>query len=62
MHSTPKPISDNDICCFGDRKTGLLPVPIIRRSIDSFDKSGNRNSYQFQLCLKLIVHLSHLKK
>ena len=44
IHSTPKLISDNDICCFGDRKTGLLPVPIIRRSIDSFDKSGNRNS------------------
>jgi len=44
IHSTPKPISDNDICCFGDRKIGLLPVPIIRRSIDSLDKSGNRNS------------------
>ena len=25
-------------------KIGLLPVPIIKRSIDSFDKSGNRNS------------------
>ena len=52
MHSTPKPISDNDICCFGDRKTGLLPVPIIRRSIDSFDKSGNRNSLSISAMFK----------
>jgi hypothetical protein len=52
IHSTPSPISDSEICCFGDRKTGLLPVPIINKSIDSFDKSGNRNSLSISVIFK----------
>ena len=44
MHSTPNPNSDIATCCFGERKMGILPVPIINKSNGSFVESSNRNS------------------
>ena len=37
MHSTPNPNSDIATCCFGERKIGILPVPMINKSNGSFE-------------------------
>ena len=45
MHSTPRPMLESSIYCFGERNFGDAPVPIISKSTESFVIRGNRNSF-----------------
>ena len=45
MHSTPRPILESSICCWGVRNFGDAPVPIIIKSNESLVIRGNRNSF-----------------
>ena len=45
MHSTPRPILESSICCWGVRNFGDAPVPIISKSTESLVIRGNRNSF-----------------
>ena len=45
MHSTPRPMLESSICCWGERNLGESPVPIINKSIESLATRGNKNSF-----------------
>jgi len=57
IHSTPRPILESSICCFGDRNFGESPVPIINRLTESFAKSGNKNSFPISVILLIETSL-----
>ena len=65
MHSTPRPILESSICCFGERNFGDAPVPIISKSTESFVIRGNRNSFPisvisiFDTSLDVVAETKH---
>jgi len=65
MHSTPRPNSESSICCLGEINFGESPVPIIKRSIESFVTSENRDSFPtsskflIETSLELLAETKH---